>query len=182
MILWQNKIEHPPGFVEKLEKQIISQHDSKSYFTTYTDKRFKSDPILDEELDNYIKEFYRGVVTEMMKDVGIHGNLQYSIKDGSLQDAVWVQMYNSETSSHSIHDHHGGGAFISWVHVLKALPTQKKAFFFINSRGDKLYPTCQSTSQMFAFPSWALHGVEKVTDVGVNRIIVAGNIYLKTKQ
>ena len=182
MILWQNKIEHPPGFVEKLEKQIISQHDSKSYFTTYTDKRFKSDPILDEELDNHIGEFYHDVVTEMMKDIGIHGNLQYSIEDGSLGESMWIQMYNSETSSHSIHDHHGGGAFISWVHVLKALPTQKKAFFFINSRGDKLYPTCQSTSQMFAFPSWALHGVEKVTDVGVNRIIVAGNIYLKTKQ
>ena len=54
MILWQNKIEHPPGFVEKLEKQIISQHDSKSYFTTYIDGLHKNDPILDEDLDNHI--------------------------------------------------------------------------------------------------------------------------------
>lgn len=182
MILWHKKIEHPPGFVEKLEKQIVSQHDSKNYFTTYVDGLHKNEPILDEELDNHIKDFYREVVTEMMKDVGIHGYLDYETKDGDLRESYWVQMYNSETDSHFIHDHHGCGAFISWVHVLKALPTQKKAFFFANSRGQKLYPTHQSTSEMFAFPSWALHGVEQVTDVGVNRIIIAGNVYFKKQK
>ena len=126
MILWHKKVEHPPGFVEKLEKQIISQHDSKSYFTTYIDGRHKNDPILDEELDNHIKDFYREVVTEMMKDVGIHGYLDYETKDGNLRDSYWVQMYNSETDSHFIHDHHGCGAFISWVQVLKALQHRRK--------------------------------------------------------
>ena len=48
MILWHKKIEHPPGFVEKLEEQIVSQHDSKNYFTTYVDGLHKNDPILDE--------------------------------------------------------------------------------------------------------------------------------------
>jgi len=174
MILWHKTINHPTGFVEKLEKQIVSQHKSKNYFTTYNDNTVKNDPILDESIDNHIENFYNDVVIEMMKDIGIHGFLEYYEKKGSR----WVQMYNSDTDSHGVHDHHGFGAFVSWVHVLKASPRQKP-FFFINSRGEKLHPLCQNTSDIFAFPSWALHGVDKVIESGVNRIIVAGNVHLK---
>lgn len=178
MILWHKTIDHPPGFVEKLEKQIVSQHNSKSYFTTYSDSHVTNDPILDEEIETYIKDFYKNAVVEMMKDIGIHGALHYKMKN----DAWWVQMYNSDTDSHGVHDHHGYGSFVSWVHVLKAVPGQKP-FFFINSRAEKLYPLCQDTSHMFAFPSWALHGAEPIKNPGVNRIIVAGNVHFsKSKE
>lgn len=174
MILWHKIAHHPSDFVERLEQQIISQHNSSRYFTTYNDDTRKNDPLLDADLIDHIENFYPFIVQEMLKDVGIFGHLDYTFKR---DDVYWVQMYNENTTAHTLHNHHGSGAFLSWVHVVKALPTQK-TFFFANSRGQKMYPPHQDTSDIFAFPSWALHGVDKVIESGVNRIIIAGNVHL----
>lgn len=170
MILWTENIHHSEDFVQRLEESILKNHqDDRFFFTTYNDKDCFGNS-LDEELGKYIRSFYMKQTKEMMKNVGVHGYLNYKVEPNS----IWVQMNNKSTDSHRIHDHHGEGAFISWVHVIKALPDQPRSFFFINSRGQKLYPK-QETGDIFCFPSWALHGVEKA-QVDGNRIVVAGNV------
>jgi hypothetical protein len=170
MILWSQQILHKESFVNRLESEILSNFKSDSnFYSTYSDWDHPPD-LISEELSKEVFSFYKDKSVEMMKDVGIDGYIKYKVKPYD----IWVQMNNQHTDSHPVHDHHGQGSFVSWVHVVKALPDQLESFYFVNSSGDKTYPP-QETGRMFAFPSWALHGVEPAEREG-NRIIVAGNV------
>jgi len=167
MILWTENIQHSEDFIQRLEENILENYpDDGIFFTTYNDEDCIGQT-LDKDLTNFLAQYYVKQSKEMMKGVGVHGYLNYKL------DSFWVQMNSKSTNSHRIHDHYGE-ATISWVHVIKALPDQPDSFFFINSHGQKLYPK-QEDGDIFCFPSWALHGVEKA-HVDGNRIVVAGNI------
>ena len=121
MILWKNK-----DFVQRLEESILKNHqDDRFFFTTYNDKDCFGNS-LDEE-QKYIRSFYMKQTKEMMKNVGVHGYLNYKVEPNS----IWVQMNNK--SDPRIHDHHGED-------LMTITSDQPRSFFFINSRGQKLYP------------------------------------------
>lgn len=157
------------GYVDQLKKFIIPLHHNKTnYFTTYGNT---DGPVLtNSTIGNYIQQFYKKHIDQMAIELGILGHL-------SFKTSFWCQLYNSNTTSHVLHSHYGEGSSISWVHVLNA-PSQK-CFYFVDSLGNKIYPEKQSNFDLFAFPSWALHGVDPVEEPGIDRIIIAGNIYLR---
>lgn len=168
MIIWSENTKPEKDFLPDLESFIVANHKSKDhYFTTY-----HYNEGLDKNLKELLGSFYKDQIKSMMIDLGVHGFVSY-------RTSYWVQMYNSNTTAHNIHTHFGEDSYISWVHILNS--PKQKCFFFVNSNGEKTYPEKQSNYDMFAFPSWALHGVDPVEEKDVNRIIVAGNIYFKDR-
>lgn len=82
-------------------------------------------------------------------------------------------MYDHTTDGHGTHSHFDGGPALSWVHFVD-VPKQK-CFYFLDSFGNKHYPNHQSSGDFIVFPSWALHGCDKVSQ-SEERIIAAGNL------
>jgi len=171
MIFWRSNLK--ADFVERLAEFIANNSMvNKPYIgkTKYWSSYYAGG-IEDESLAKEADLFYAEQCVRMTKDMGVHGFMPY-------EQQYWFQAYNNETTSHNIHTHFGKGALISWVHILKA--TDKKCFFFVDSYGERHYPE-QEENDIFAFPSWAMHGVEPVEEDNVTRIIAAGNIILKKK-
>ncbi len=134
---------------------------STSYFTT--------NGLSGTEMEEPVIKFYDDLVNDCTKSLGLYHVSKYGV-------VFWMQMYDHTTKGHTIHSHFAGSECISWVHFLQ-VPDQK-CFFFMDSYGNKHYPDHQKEFDFIAFPSWALHGVDKVEDPGIKRTVTAGNIYL----
>ena len=79
------------------------------------------------------------------------------------------------TINHEPHQHFTGSEIISFNHIIDASP--EKCFYFLNDDGDKIYPGEQNSGDIFAWPPWRIHGVENAK---THRLIIAGNIMLRT--
>jgi len=88
--------------------------------------------------------------------------------------SIWGQLYKRELSSViNVHNHYTEPRhLISWVHFVK-VPKQKCFYFYVD--GQKIYPETQSSSDIIFYPSYVMHGVDKMTE-GDIRFVVAGNI------
>jgi|TARA_Y100000033_G_scaffold28805_1_gene27406 hypothetical protein len=128
---------------------------------------YKGNSLSGTKLEKPIVSFYEELISNCTKDLGLHHITNYNV-------SMWMQMYDHTTKGHETHSHFGGSQFISWVHFLQA-PDQK-CFYFIDSYGNKHYPDHQKEFDFIAFPSWALHGVDKVEDTDITRTVTAGNI------
>ena len=104
-----------------------------------------------------------------MKDLGM-------FKRSTYYRNLWVQMYNSETDTHTAHSHFGGTEIISFTHIINC--SEQKCFYFLGKDDRKIYPD-QRVGDILAWPSWLMHGVDKVKDPSINRLVVSGNIALK---
>ena len=172
MFIWSSNKKIPADIHIEIIKRIEENHNNKEeFFTSYHDigadhtisKNFhQSFPLLDD--------YYKNIIREMMKDLGIFKRSLYRYN-------LWVQMYNFETNTHSPHEHFTGGEIISFNHIINA--SQEKCFYFLNDDGDKIYPGEQKSGDIFAWPPWRIHGVDKVQEPNVNRLIVAGNVWLE---
>lgn len=171
MIFWRSVCQ--PNFVDRLEQYIIGNYQFDNSYTKKTNywSSYFSNGINDESITKDLDLFYSEHSVALTKDVGVHGWMPY-------EQHYWIQAYSNTTKSHEIHAHNGKGAIISWVHILKA--PEQKCFFFIDSYGEKHYPE-QKTNDIFAFPSWALHGVDQVEQENCIRIVASGNIRLVKK-
>ena len=69
-----------------------------------------------------------------------------------------------------------GKEIISFNHIIDA--SNNKCFYFLDDDNNKIYPDQQESGDFFAWPPWRIHGVDKVQEPNVNRLIVAGNIWL----
>ena len=68
--------------------------------------------------------------------------------------------------------------FMSSPVNLKAITPKYMLFDIISKNNDeKIYPGEQKSGDIFAWPPWRMHGVDRATS---HRLIVAGNIMLKT--
>ena len=77
-----------------------------------------------------------------------------------------------------IRDSFTSNEIISFTHIIDA--TKQRCFYFIDDEDNKIYHTHQESGDIFAFPPWRLHGVDPVKEEGVDRLIVAGNIMLRS--
>jgi hypothetical protein len=136
----------------------------------YTDRKefFSSYDIDGEYFSELLLPYYGEVIKEMMQDLGMYKRSTYDYN-------VWVQMYNSNTNSHPPHQHYEDNEIISFNHIIDASP--EKCFYFLNDYDEKIYPGEQKSGDIFAWPPWRMHGVDRATS---HRLIVAGNIMLKT--
>lgn len=139
--------------------------DEGNYSTTF----FTTDGLRGTEMEGPVIEFYDDLIVNCTKELGLHHVSNYNV-------TFWMQMYDHTTKGHVTHSHFAGTECISWVHFLQ-VPDQK-CFYFEDSYGNKHYPDHQKEFDFIAFPSWALHGVDKVEDPNINRTVTAGNISL----
>ncbi len=88
--------------------------------------------------------------------------------------SIWGQLYKKELGSIiDVHNHYREPRqLLSWVHFVK-VPEQKCFYFYVN--GKKIYPETQSSSDIIFYPSYVMHGVDKMTEGDV-RFVVVGNI------
>ena len=160
MLIWSsNKVDR--DFRDKLISVIEEVYtDRKEFFSSYD--------IDGEYFSELLLPYYGEVIKEMMQDLGMYKRSTYDYN-------VWVQMYNSNTNSHPPHQHYEDNEIISFNHIIDASP--EKCFYFLNDDDEKIYPGEQKSGDIFAWPSWLMHGVDKPTS---HRLIVAGNVLLKT--
>ena len=159
MIRKQNKII-PESLKSIIFKRIEKEHtDKKKFYTSFNLPTFS----------DIVDPFYESIIDDMMKDLGMFKRSTYYYN-------LWVQMYNSETDTHTPHSHFGGTEIISFTHIINC--SEQKCFYFLGDNDSKTYPD-QKSGDIMAWPSWLMHGVDKVEDPSINRLVVSGNIALK---
>jgi len=166
MLIWDDNIKISEDFEDGILNIIHETYEDKTKFYT-------SHTISNDIFGDLLVPFYSKIIEKMMKDLGLYNNTQYGFN-------LWVQMYNLDTTTHQPHSHYGigGSEIISFTHIINA--SKNKCFYFLNDHGDKIYPDHQESGDIFAWPSWLIHGVDKVQEPNMNRLIVAGNVALET--
>ena len=118
-------------------------------------------------IDQELLDLYVPKLKSVMKLFGLLDNKSiYSFT------SIWGQLYKKELGAIiDVHNHYSGDtrALLSWVHFVK-VPKQKCFYFFLD--GKKIYPETQNDSDIIFYPSYAMHGVDKMTE-GDERFVVA---------
>ena len=162
--LWQTKGEFKKSFIGDCKEYLRSFSKKEGeYYTTF----YKNVGLSGTPMDEPLKEFYNNIISHCLKDLGLYHTCEYGV-------TMWMQMYDHTTEGHEEHSHFDGEQALSWVHFID-VPKQK-CFYFLDSFGKKHYPDHQGSGDFIVFPSWALHGCDKVSQPG-ERIIAAGNLH-----
>jgi len=160
MIIWKQNRIIPESLRSIIFRRIEKEHnDKEKFYTSYNSSTFS----------DIIDAYYEEIIDEIMKDLGM-------FKRSTYYRNLWVQMYNSETDTHTAHSHFGGTEIISFTHIINC--SEQKCFYFLGKDDRKIYPD-QRVGDILAWPSWLMHGVDKVKDPSINRLVVSGNIALK---
>ena len=163
MLIWNSNYIMPSNLKEDIKNAIEEDNEDK--------KRFYSSFYSGDKFSKLLIPYYSGLIKDMMKDLGLFTRSQYDF-------SLWCQKYNSDTDSHPLHAHFTSNEIISFTHIIDA--TKQRCFYFIDDEDNKIYHTHQESGDIFAFPPWRLHGVDPVKEEGVDRLIVAGNIMLRS--
>ena len=163
MLIWNSNYIMPSDLKDRIKNAIEEDHLDKT--------RFYSSFQSGDKFSDLLIPYYSEVIKDMMSDLGMFKRSQYDF-------SLWCQMYNSDTDSHPLHAHFTSNEIISFTHIIDA--TKQSCFYFIDDDNNKIYPTHQESGDIFAFPPWRLHGVDPVKEEGVDRLIVAGNIMLRS--
>ena len=107
---------------------------------------------------------YNSIIEKACSDMGLLHRTSYSFTH-------WIQVYG-KGGVHDVHDHHLPQTLFSWVHFVR--PTNVNCFHFIDSAGNKTYPT-QEPGDFIVFPSWAQHAVDP-NETDDERVVIAGNV------
>jgi len=163
MLIWNSNYIMPSDLKDRIKNAIEEDHLDKT--------RFYSSFQSGDKFSDLLITYYSEVIKDMMSDLGMFKRSQYDF-------SLWCQMYNSDTDSHPLHAHFTSNEIISFTHIIDA--TKQSCFYFIDDDNNKIYPSHQKSGDIFAFPPWRLHGVDPVKEEGVDRLIVAGNIMLRS--
>ena len=131
-------------------------------------QKFYSTYFIDNRPEYIFERFYGSIIKEVLDDVGLSERMKY-------KNNFWMQIYESKISiAHSVHDHFTTHEMFSWVHFVR--PTQQKCFFYIDSKGNKIYPD-QHQNRFIVFPPWLQHGVDPLdNETTQERVVIAGNV------
>ena len=166
MLIWSDNIKLPQNLydeiVNKIEKNYINR---EKFYTSFYEDGYKFSDVL--------VPYYGNLIEKIMRDLGMFKRTTYKYN-------LWVQMYNSETTTHEPHEHFTGNEILSFNHIINS--SNEKCFYFLDDDNNKTYPDNQQTGDIFAWCPWLMHGVDKVKEPNTNRLIVAGNVWLKTYQ
>jgi len=163
MLIWSHNEKIPKFLKASIFERIEENHiDKTKFYTSFIGSE-------GDKFSDLLLGYYDDVIKQIMINVGMYSRSTYTYN-------IWVQMYNSETDTHNAHSHFGGNEILSFVHIINA--SQDKCFYFLDNDNNKIYPDNQKEGDLFAWPSWAMHGVDKVKESNVNRLIVAGNVSL----
>ena len=166
MLIWNSNIKLPQNLHDEIINKIQKNHINKEDFYTSFYKEY--DKFM------FLIPYYGEVIERIMKDLGMFEKSIYRYD-------LWVQMYNSETTTHEPHQHftdHNMYPLMSFNHIIDA--SKEKCFYFLDDDNNKIYPDNQQSGDIFTWCPWLTHGVDKVKEPNTNRLIVAGNIMLES--
>lgn len=102
MIIWKQNRIIPESLRSIIFRRIEKEHnDKEKFYTSYNSSTFS----------DIIDAYYEEIIDEIMKDLGM-------FKRSTYYRNLWVQMYNSETDTHTAHSHFGGTEIISFTHII----------------------------------------------------------------
>ena len=164
MLIWSAHKKIPENLHTELFTKVEENYKNREeFFTSFNNS--------DKDFSKMLVPYYGNLIEEMLKKLGMW-------KISTYDYYLWVQMYNSETTTHKPHAHFNGWEIISFNHIIDA--SNNKCFYFLDNDNNKIYPDPQKSGSFFAWSPWLLHGVDKVQEPNTNRLIVAGNICLRS--
>tara|TARA_B100001989_G_C24330937_1_gene359962 strand:- start:9 stop:551 length:543 start_codon:yes stop_codon:yes gene_type:complete len=176
MIIWHEKFEHPKevvkGLIEKYSSEYFLKGDPNwgQHYTGYHRNPHNSAHTVNGGfVDQELLDLYVPKLKSVMNLFGLLDNKSiYSFT------SIWGQLYKKELGCIiDVHNHYKEPRqLLSWVHFVK-VTEQKCFYFYIDDK--KIYPETQSSSDIIFYPSYAMHGVDKMTE-GDERFVVVGNI------
>ena len=186
-IMWHDNISLPQDLYEQICTSVKGKiNNIPQYYTTYG----KKNPEWDRQLLNSLVEFYTQLfVDKPLMELGLNYRSDWEFN-------FWIQATNSKSTGHKPHNHFSGNEFISWCHIIKALPNERCFYFLRNVPStselvggnnmisvanriyEKIYPE-QMSGDINAWPAWSLHGVDSPS-TEESRIVIAGNIAINT--
>ncbi len=162
-LIWNSNYKMPSDLKDRIKNAIEEDHmDKTKFYSSYGSC---------DKFTDLLVPYYSEIIKDMMSDLGMFKRSLYDFN-------LWCQMYNSNTDSHSPHAHFTGNEIISFTHIIDA--TKQGCFYFIDDDNNKTYHKHQESGDIFAFPPWRIHGVDPVKEDGIDRLIVAGNIMLRS--
>tara|TARA_Y100001963_G_scaffold135695_1_gene197520 strand:- start:51 stop:671 length:621 start_codon:yes stop_codon:yes gene_type:complete len=173
MIIWSDNRKFPENIHTELIGRIEKEYpDKKKFYSSYFEGMQGMHMQQHETYADLLLPYYGDIIVDIMRNLGMWKHSRYYFN-------VWTQRYNSENiNTHEPHAHFTGNEIISFNHIIDA--SKNKCFYFIDDDGNKTYPGEQKSGDIFAWPSWLMHGVDHVEDSNVDRLIVAGNIMLES--
>ena len=117
MLIWNANKKMPNDLYNQIVSRIEEDYsDRKEFYTSYADKS-------KVDFTDLLVPYYGNVIEEIMKDLGMFKRSTYNYN-------LWVQMYDSQTTTHEPHQHFTGSEIISFNHIIDASP--EKCFYFLN--------------------------------------------------
>ena len=164
MDIWSEKFELTEDMIAKWKKRYSSDlfltvKENKEFGSHYTG--YQRDFDKEELLSVYVPK-----LKEVLTKFGLSGMFSYS--------SIWAQYYKKEMGAKiSPHDHFTEPKnMLSWIHFVD-VPDQKCFYFLVGDQ--KIYPDTQSKSDLMFYPSYAVHGVDKLIGAE-DRLVIVGNI------
>ena len=176
MILWSEQYVLSDSVVNHLKNKYADPYFLKGdegwgqHYTGYhKNPNNTSITVNGKFVDQELLNIYVPKLKDVLKMIGLYGS-------GSIYSysSIWGQLYKKELGAIiDVHNHYRHPSqLVSWVHFVD-VPDQKCFYFMLGDQ--KVYPDTQSSSDIIFYPSYALHGVDKMEE-GDDRFVVAGNI------
>ena len=183
MILYSEKWEHPPELIQTLKQRYDdpfflkggedSIENRKNWGQHYTgfhkNPNNKAPTVEGNFIDKDLLQLYVPKLKKILGDIGLPmGKTIYSYS------SIWGQLYKLDLEAViDVHNHYEDPhQLISWVHFVDVPDTK---LFYFQVGDNKFYPECQKSGDLMLYPSYAMHGVDKMTE-GLDRFVVVGNI------
>ena len=176
MNIWSEKFIVPQSTINELKERY-----SSDFFLTIKDDGrgahytgYHRNPNNGEDVDTSKGKFvdkqllstYVPKLKEVLGKFGLQGLFSYN--------SIWGQYYKKEMNAVITPHHHFRQTkqMLSWIHFLD-VPDQKCFYFLVGDQ--KIYPDTQKKFDLMFYPSFAVHGVDKLIHAD-DRLVVVGNI------
>lgn len=166
MNIWTEKFVLPQPTIDKWKERysddyFLTVKENKKLGAHYTGYHRNSEFVDKELLSTYVP-----ILKNVLKKFGLNGMFSYS--------SIWGQYYKKEMEAVVTPHHHFTDLkqIISWIHFLD-VPDQKCFYFLVGD--EKIYPETQKPFDLMFYPSYAIHGVDKLKHAN-DRLVIVGNI------
>ena len=163
MILWNTNFNLDEDILKDVVSKVTSDPQCEAADLGLHSTYFV--PRIEDRAEVTFVEHYKNAIGEGLTALGLQHRCSYVFDH-------WLQVYGEGNVGHGAHDHYSNRTVISWVHFLN--PSEDKAFHFIDSNHNKVYPQ-QNAGDFIMFNPWMLHGVEPCP---AGRYVIAGNVHI----
>ena len=177
MNIWSEKFELPQDTIIEWKQRYSSDFfltvkedkDLGAHYTGYHRNPNNGDNVdlsKGSYVDKELLSIYVPKLKEVLSKFGLSGMFSYS--------SIWGQYYKKEMGAKITPHHHFTELrnLLSWIHFVD-VPDQKCFYFLVGD--EKIYPETQTKGDLMFYPSYAIHGVDKLIGAE-DRLVIVGNI------